>query len=522
MRKSKIFILIILLLLLMSVVIYAAPESGVEGKIYNLEYREVKSDDTSAQKEGLYSGESLLFEKNSAEMQLLLEQIKVSAKEDAISGLSKIYDTLPTRDNVELLQWGIFLSKYTDKEITEYPVGDITFTIGLDTYNIKASKSAKGWVKDYVLPVIFEGITSENMNYPAAMYKLDISNGQKLVDISIDMKNSKNFVEFYKVYPFTGKQDVISDSFLIYNTGTYYGLALNKDYVEVLKGYHNELKYLKGIDVEVPACVNTLSYITLPKNLSNYTLSDKVLQDMAIYKGLAVNLVDKQLIDTNNATTDNVTLLYKDYSLQEEDLILVPLKDSIVVVQPKYVEYFNKWGKELNTAHSVDFTNFFMTESEIIQITDMSTNNQFDVNLRTYVSDNGLVSLRLDGRYAFGVYVRSDSMPYDRILKRLYGPDGSTVVKEEELEKITKSIESQMKSQGKSKEFNEYMKAAGVSSFPIIVIPILLILVILIVIFVIVMRNRKKKKLRQNVNDNSDLLFNPDEEDIEEDEDVNY
>ena len=521
MRKNRIFILIAVLLVLMSVVVYAAPETEVvitsEQKVLNLEYKEGKSEDTSnVGKEGLYSGDVLLYEKDSVEMQTLLNNIKISAKEDAVKGLSKIVETIPTRDNVELSQWGLFLSKYTDKEITEFPVGDITFTLGMETFNIKASKSAKTWIKETVLPVIYEGIVSENLNYPAAMYKLNIEPGHKLKDLSVDITNKQSAVELYRVYPFTGNSKNEPENYIIYNTGTYYGLALDKDYVEVLRGYHNESKYLVSVPADVPACVNVLAYITLPKNLSDLTMTDKSLQDMSIYNGLAVNLLNKELIDTYNLSTDAVTLLYKDYSIKEEELILVPLTDSIVVVQPVFVEYFNKWGKDLNTAHYIDFTDFFMGKGDEVRLTDMSNGNSFYEPITNYVGESGLVSVKLGGRYTFGLYVRNDKLPYDRILKRLYGPEGASVVKEKELKVITDSIEKDLKAQGRSADFKAYMKAARVSTFPVIVIPVFIVFAVVIVL---VIKTTKSSKKRKNVEDNSDLLFNPDE-DVVDDSDI--
>lgn len=517
MKKIRISIFTIALLIFMTAVVYAAPSEDtkkevIEPKIINLEYRETKAEEDSEEtvdKEGLYSEGTLLFEKDSLEMQTFLDSIKVSAKEDAINGLSKIVETIPTRDNVELQQWGLFLYKYTAKEVTEYPLGDITFKLGVDTYNIKASKAAKVWVKDFVLPIIYEGIISENQNYPASMYKLNIEAGKKLTELTFDMKDSKNFEEFYTVFPFTCKDENKPIDYIIYNTGTYYGLAMDSKYVEVLKGFHNESDYLKGINADVPSCVSILAYITLPKDLTDLTIEGKSLQDMAIYKGLAVNLIDKKLIDTNNLTTDNVELVYKDYSLKEEELILISLTDSVVVVQPIFVEYFNKWGKELNTAHYVDFTSFLIGEGTEVQMTDMSDGSIFNSDIANYVEDDGLMSLRLGGRYPFGVFVRDDSLPFDRVLKRLYGPEGATVVTESELETITDSIEKDLKSQGRSADFKVYMEEAGASSFPFIVIPIFLVLVGCV--FIVIRMSIKKKK-RNNLEDNSDLLFNPDDE----------
>lgn len=516
---KRVISLVIMMLMLISMPVLAEPttevtEEVVESIIFNLEYKEFDDETSSEVKNGLYDGETLLYAEGSDEMMTFLESIMLSAKDDTIYGMSKVVDTLPTRDNVELREWGLFLSKYSDKEVTEYPGGDISFKLNNDTYNIKSSKVAKNWVKDFVLPAIYDGILSENSNHPVDMYKLNIEAGKKLTELELDITNKNNYEKFYTVLPFTGKGTEAPDNFLIFNTGTYYGLALDTEYVKVLKGYHNESEYLVSVVAENPACANILAYITLPKNVSNLTLDGKSLKDMAIYKGLAVNLIDKKLKDTNILTTDNIELLYKDYSIDEEELILVSLTDSVVVVQPVYVEYFNKWGKDLNTSHSIDFTNFFMGNGTTVEITDMRDNITFNVDIANYIADDGLMSIRLDGRYMFGVYVRDDSMPYDRILKRLYGPDGASVVKEEELKKITESIEKDLKAQGRSEDFKAYMKAAGQSTFPVIIIPIILV-VIIGVVLVIVMSSKKKKK--SNIVSDDDLLFNPDDE-----EDDNY
>lgn len=424
---------------------------------------------------------------------------------DIKKGLDNMYRAVPVLDSIELENWGEFLATYAGRNITEMPIGDISFKIGQTNYTLKSSKTAKEWVFNKLLPALKQELAVQSMAYPCDVYVYNAGDsGTPLEGFTPSFEN-ENLIKGYSVYPMIGKSNEVSTDFSmgVYETGVSYGISMNKEYISVLRSIAGEEGVYKALeDKEIPSCVNMLARVVTLKNLSGYTLEDKYIRDMQLYNNLAVNLMDGKLYDV--ASIDSGDLRYKDENLDIANLYVVNLQDGVVVLQTKYLECFYYDDMDLNTGCKVDIVPFLENGQAVLVGTDTEP-------ISSYVTEDGMFVVGYGNSYPFLVHVNGNAIPFGRIISWLYSDAYSARMTKDTRDKMSADIKSIMKEAGRADEWKEYMEAAGQSTFPMgIVVGVAVGVLIIaggIVAFVLIRRKKKK------VNPQPDFMFSMEEHD---------
>ena len=455
------------------------------------------------------------FSVDDEEFDLWMKEIFESVLADAKAGLEILDETQVTLDHIKLDTWGLFFNDYYGKTLTNFPVKDIELKYGDYEFIFKRTDESKDFFLNTFIPPLIDIIEKEAVNYPVKRYALQINSGSLLKDYSCDLTSVR---EIETILPFDGVEEHI-----FYNVGNYFGMGLSRDYVDVLRGYlEGDTKgYDRPVKGEVPGCVNVLAYITLLRDISGGTLSDKVLSDFTMYKELAVCLDTKELIDTTDMTTANQDLRYGDFKLNSDILVLCPIKDTVVIIQPTYLECFLYGGVNQGLARWIDTTNFISTgDTNFIVRYD---GGETTVPAANFCDANGVLDTRL-GQAPFLMYYTS-YVPYDLLVNWGYNQSGGYFSNDDQRTAFIDRIESDMKSQGRLEEFENYVKAAGQTPdstkklITIIIVAVVLIAVLIVVIAIY----KKVKKLNSPVsNPHGAALFEDNDFNTDDDDDDDY
>jgi hypothetical protein len=422
---------------------------------------------------------------------------------DALKGLDALSETKVTLDHIKLDKWGEFFNKYYDKKSSNFPLGDVKFTLKDETSNsiyditFVISSEVKTIISDLIENEMIAQIKEESLNYPVKKYALDIKEGSLLKDYEFDVEEVR---EIKTIYPFDDMEEHI-----FYNVGGYYGMSLDKDYVNVLRGYIEGDKegYDRPVKGNVPGSVNVLCNIVLLSNVKGNTLSDKVSADFIGYESLAVRLDTKTLVSTADMTTVNKELSYKDYKLDEDILVLAPISDGVVIIQPYYLECFMYAEQNKGMNLFIDFTPLISSNSDKLKVLSRTVNAEgkyvyndtgTDISINSFLNGD-LLDIKL-GQSPFLIY-HTEQVPYQRIINWYYNLEGKGSFDGDAGEQFMSYLEKDMKSKGLKEEYKAYMKAAGQmtdNTKGIIVGIVIFILVVVIVVLIIL----KKKKDKNN------------------------
>lgn len=460
-----------------------------------------------------YNGDTELFDITSDAFKSLISQMEQSVLEDATKGFELLKVSDVTLDHIKLTTWGEFLNKYYGKKVTSFPVGDIVIKFGTQNFKFVNNEQAREVVLEYIIPVLIKQIEGIAPNYPVNRYALDITSGSLLKDYECDLSSVRlvtSILPFYNI-----------DEYMFYNVGSYYGMSLSTDYVSVLRGYieGNNQGYDRPVEGQYPGCVNVLSYITLLKDVSNNTLQDKKLSDFMLYEDLAVCLDTKELVNTNDMTTQNKVLSYSDFKLNPDTLIIAPISDDVVILQPTYLECFLYGGYNKGLDRTVDITPFVSDGEPNFAVSDGVTVEMIPV--KYFADENGRLGTEL-GRAPFLMYYTSH-VPYDLMIDWAYNKAGSSFSNNSERDKFVKAIKSELLSQNRKADFNAYMKAAGQltdGTKTIFIVVFLIVLVGGIVAVVLIIKKRVKMKTQNTpITGNQTLLFDSEDNDDNDDDD---
>ena len=465
----------------------------------------------------LYFGEHdslVYFGVEDLEFKLWVEEVADKVSEDALIGLKALKDATVTIDHIKLSKWGEFFNAYYGKTKDDFPIGDIVLEYDDYRFVFNNTKEAKELFINYFIPPLIERIEEEAKAYPAKRYALDVKDGALLKDYVCDLTSVR---EVETVYPFDNV-----DNHIFYNAGSYYCMSLGKDYVDILRGYieDGESSYNRRVEGEVPGCVNVLSYITLLSNVSGNTVSDKVLTDFTLYQNLAIRLDTKELIDVEDMSTDIKKLYYADYKLNEDNLIIAPIKNDVVVVQPTYLECFFYKGFNKGLGRLLDVTDFVQTGDP--NLTYVVDGQKYKIPIEYFCTENGTLDIKL-GQAPFLIYY-TNHVPYDLMINWAYNQSSGHFASEEERDAFVDLIREDMDKLGRSSDFDSYIKAAGqmtdgVKTIIKVAIGAVVLILVLIIVFVI------KKKLKEEENDyngnrshkSSNVLFGDDDDDDDDD-----
>ena len=472
---------------------------------------------TAPVEEILYFGmfdSQVFFSVEDPEFELWLDEMCDDIARDAIIGLEEIFVSKITIDHIKLETWGDFLYKYYQEKVSDIKSGDIIIEYGDYIFNIKNSPEAKELLLDYIVPALIDRIKTESGKYPVREYSLDIPNGSLLSEYELDLSHVR---EMRTVYPLDG-----ISKYSFGNVGDIYVLNLSKSYVDILRCYIEDGKtgYNKRVEGSVPGSVNILANVVLLRDIRNNTLNDKVLTDFTTYKNLAVRLDTKALVDVDNVTTVK-ELYYGDYSLNMENLLLLPIQDTTVVIQPTYLECFSYAGLERNFGRKIDATDFvtmgspYMTYSYQVQGENGPVVQKIEIPIE-YFANDGILDTRL-GNAPFLIYYASHT-PYDKLVDWGYN---SGNLNEEQQEQFISTIKNDMKNQGREDEFDSYVKAAGQmtdGTKTLIIGGVAgVVLIFAIVVFVII--RKKLKEANNNPMNNRSVLFDDNDFDMNDDDD---
>lgn len=517
MKISRIFSLLIIFTMLLcgSSFVYANPkietkELGVNSIIIP-SIVSVKESSIEGSDEGVLcftdDADNVLFRVDSEEFTKLLDEMRVSIKEDAKKGLEQLSVSKVTLDHIRLDTWGVFLNKYYDKKLSNYPVGDIQIKYGNRDFTILNTEIARKVVSEKIIPALIEEVEEVSKGYPVKKYVLDIDKGILLKDYDFDLSSIR---EVATIYPLQNLE-----SYSVYNVGSYYGFSLSSDYVKVLRGYieGDKVGYDRPIKGTYPGCVNVLSYITLLKNISGGTLADKDISDFTIYQNLAIKLDTKELIDTSDMTTTNKILSFSDFKLDPDILLLTPISEDVVVIQPTYLECFYYNGVNKNFGRKIDITPFVAGGKQEVVIG--KGEKAISIPIEYFADSKGRLDTQI-GNSPFLIYY-SSHVPYDLLIDWAYNQSGTVFKETKDRDAFVDKIKSDMQAEGRQSDFKLYMKEAGQGTniFAILILGILLISVVGGVFYII-----QRKKLKNKVDEitNNDLLFDSYEDDGENDD----
>ena len=290
-------------------------------------------------------GQKPLFNVESPEYLAFQKAIKKDVQEKAIKAFTEVTTSSVTLDYIELDFWADFIQKYNIENINLFPNGNITFEFGDYSFILKNTNPAKLLIKDLILPSVITTIKDVSISYPMYKYAMDIKSGSLLKDYTFDLES----VRVVKtVYPFKQEENLI-----VYNNGVKSGVTFCNEYTEILRGYlessetEGNTRSIKG---SKPGCVDVRANVVILGNVKDLKITDKSLGDYKDYldsgendKIFSVRLDTKELVDRRNVTTENI-LNYEDFHLKLDNLLLVPTTDSVVVLQPTYLECF-RYGK---------------------------------------------------------------------------------------------------------------------------------------------------------------------------------
>jgi hypothetical protein len=321
------------------------------------------------------------------------------------------------------------------------------------------------------------------------------------------------------VYPFNQEEKLI-----VYNNGVKSGVTFCNEYTEILRGYlessetEGNTRSIKG---SKPGCVDVRANVVILGNVKDLKITDKALGDYKDYvdteendKIFSVRLDTKDLVDRRNVTTENV-LNYEDFHLKLDNLLLVPTTDSVVVLQPTYLECF-RYGKfNKGMGRNLDATKFVTTGEPVLTV----VGSNKEVALEKFVNDNGYLGTEL-GNAPFLIYYNPNNLDFGRIIEWMYSKD--TTINEADRDTLLSSIKSKFKSEGRSSELDTYLKAAGqmTDGTKKIIVLVVLFIVILIVIGVTIFIKISAKKSNIKKNTQGKLLFEEEGNDFDDDDDT--
>ena len=472
---------------------------------------------------GLFDGQTF-FCVEDEEFKIWIDEIVATVNADAVEGLKALKEVSVTLDHIKLKDWGEFLTKYNGKNENNFPMGNVVIEYGDYSFTFANSKECKEFILNYVVPPMVETIVEEAKDYPAKRYVLDIQSGSTLAAYECDLTKVR---ELKIVYPFDGVKE-----YLFFNTGDYFAVALGEEYVNILRGYIDGDKggYDRRVEGSVPGCVNVLAHITMLRNLSNFTLSDKVLSDFTMYQNLAVCLDTKELIDVTDMTTAKQELYYIDYKIDPEKLLLTPISDTVVIIQPTYLECFgyrNQYGLyENNFGRMLDATEFISTGSPYLttQVAVEGENGVVyqtqQIPLERFVDEFGILDVRLGNSPFLVFYV--NYVPYDLLVNWYYTTGQTYFTDEVYREAFINQIKEDMEAQGRGAEFDSYVKAAGQmtdNTKLIIKVAIAFVVLIIVVVLIIIIRKKIKYNKENPVTYRSKVLFDNDDDGMVDDDD---
>ena len=306
-----------------------------------------------------------------------------------------------------------------------------------------------------------------------------------LNEIEIDINNLDNLELKNSITP-------LQDDFETYttvNTGQSYGLLVQRDFLNFLKGSNGEKEFYQPIESKVPSTVHTFAYITFLRNVEGNTLEDKKMRDMANFNNLGVDLLTKKLIDRNNI--DNTEIKYKDYDLDISKLYVKSLTDDIVVIQTEYLECVN-WGSyEFNTNVWIDVMPFLEKDEFKGKLS-----NGEEVNLENYTMENGFINTEIGKKNPFLMFAvqTQEKYPFKRFIAYLHSDEGKAYIPEEYRTKFIKQIENHFSERKLSEEYKQILKDIGeYKPNPLVfIIPIsIIILIIGFLYYFLVIRKNK-------------------------------
>lgn len=463
------------------------------------------------------TGEEILVE-GSADYELFITQLKRSVTSDAKLGLSNLRELKTTVDYIRLDTWGEFFNNYYGKSLTNFKSGPIKIKFDSYEFYIANSEISRRYIKEKLLPEMIKSIEVEAQNYPVKRYALDITSGTFLKDYECDLNSVR---EIKTVYPL---DDI--EEYVFYNTGAFYGLTMSTEYVQIMKGYleGDTIGYDRPVDGEYPGCVNVLSYITLLRNVEGYKLDDKVLSDFMIYNNLAIALDTKKLVDTSDMTTNGREILFSDFKLDPDKLVLVPISNDVVIIQPTYLAcvYYNNLNRGLY--RTIDTMRFITTGANTFDLIDKA-GNVTEVPIEYFIdNNNGYLGTQLGGAPFLMYY--SNHVPYDLLIDWVYNYAPSEGFDQSIIDSTKNLIKKEMKEQKLTKEYNEYLKAAGQTTETtksIIGIVVGVIFVLGVVVGVIIIRKKMKASDALTASEASNnLLFDDYDSDDEDDDDGGF
>ena len=461
-------------------------------------------------------GQKPLFNVESPEYLAFQKAIKKDVQEKAIKAFTEVTTSSVTLDYIELDFWADFIQKYNIENINLFPNGNITFEFGDYSFILKNTNPAKLLIKDLILPSVITTIKDVSISYPMYKYAMDIKSGSLLKDYTFDLES----VRVVKtVYPFKQEENLI-----VYNNGVKSGVTFCNEYTEILRGYlessetEGNTRSIKG---SKPGCVDVRANVVILGNVKDLKITDKSLGDYKDYvdsgendKIFSVRLDTKELVDRRNVTTENI-LNYEDFHLKLDNLLLVPTTDSVVVLQPTYLECF-RYGKfNKGMGRTLDATKFVTTGEPVLTV----VGSNKEIALEKFVNDNGYLGTEL-GNAPFLIYYNPNNLDFGRIIEWMYSKD--TTINDEDREVLLSSIKSKFKSEGRNAELDTYLKAAGqmTDGAKKIIILVVLFIVILIVVGVTIFIKISAKKSNIKKNTQGKLLFEEEGNDFDDDDDT--
>lgn len=461
-------------------------------------------------------GQKPLFNVESPEYLAFQKAVKKDVQEKAIKAFNEVTSASVTLDYIEIDFWADFIQKYNIDNINLFPNGNINFEFGDYSFILKNTNPAKLLIKDLILPSVITTIRDVSISYPMYKYALDIKSGSLLKDYIFDLES----VRVVKtVYPFNQEEKLI-----VYNNGVKSGVTFCNEYTEILRGYlessetEGNTRSIKG---SKPGCVDVRANVVILGNVKDLKITDKALGDYKDYvdteendKIFSVRLDTKDLVDRRNVTTENV-LNYEDFHLKLDNLLLVPTTDSVVVLQPTYLECF-RYGKfNKGMGRNLDATKFVTTGEPVLTV----VGSNKEVALEKFVNDNGYLGTEL-GNAPFLIYYNPNNLDFGRIIEWMYSKD--TTINEADRDTLLSSIKSKFKSEGRSSELDTYLKAAGqmTDGTKKIIVLVVLFIVILIVIGVTIFIKISAKKSNIKKNTQGKLLFEEEGNDFDDDDDT--
>lgn len=461
-------------------------------------------------------GQTPLFTVESPEYLAFQKAIIEDVTKKAISSFEEVIVSNVTQDYIEIDFWADFIQKYDIDNINLFPNGNINIEFGNYSFVLRNTNPAKLLVKDLILPSVITAIKDTSISYPMYKYALDIKSGSLLKDYEFDL-NSVRVVK--TVYPFKTEEKLI-----VYNNGINSGVTFSNEYTEILRGYLESSKTegnTRSIKGNKPGCVDVRANVVILGNVKDLKITDKYTADYKDYtdreevdKIFSVRLDTKDLVDRRNITTENI-LNYKDFHLNLDNLLLVPTMDSVVVLQPTYVECFRYSKLNKSMGRTLDVTKFVTTGEPVLTV----VGSNEEVALEKFVNDNGYAGTEL-GNAPFLIYYNPNNLDYERIVEWMYSKN--TTINETDRDALLSSLKNKFKSEGKTDELDSYLKAAGqmTDGTKKVIVLVVLLVIILAIILIVVISKASAKKSNIKKNTQGGLLFEEEGNDFEDDDDT--